>query len=480
MNTHTLSKRKRQAILFFTYGFMTLATIVISTICVLFVLGYRFDIKDRTIEQGGLLQFRSTPSGATIQLDGVKQNFTTPGKLEVSAGKHSVQFERSGYHLWQKTVNVDAGELRWLNYARFVPTTITTKSVTSAEGVVTAMPTPDRKFLAALTDAKTGALTIYDLRDMTRVTTKTYVLPSEFVTQIVDQPGVFAIEEWDFGSRFLLLSYTTSTAKEYIRIDRTAADGAPYNLSREFSLPFSSVHFSGTSGNLLYALTNHDLRKIDTGNKTVSQPIVTGVESYGLYHENDIAFVAKRNDKKVAGVYIDNKEYIVQSFAVTDTVLIDLTEYFSHYYIAVANGAHVEIFKDPTEASQADAGRVYASFDMTYQPRWIDFGSSGRYLIVGSGRAFYQYDLETDEQSQVNTSESNPDNRAPKWLDDYYLVDNPSGIVRLYEFDGQNRHDIVKADQSLPAFLNDNGKYLISFVLQNDKLSLQTSQMILN
>ncbi len=480
VNTHTLSKRKRQAILFFTYGFMTLATIVISAICILLVLGYRFDIKGRTIEQGGLLQLRSTPNGATIKLDGVKQNFTTPGKTEVSAGSHTVVYERRGYHTWQKTISVDAGELRWLNYARFVPQTITTKQVIAADGTSVVLPTPDRKFMASITDQKTGVVEIYDLRDATKVTKRTITLPTDIVTRIDDQPGSYAIEEWDFGSRYVLLSYTYGTSKEYLRIDRTATNGDPYNLTTEFSLPFSSIHFSGTSGNVFYALTGHDLRRIDVGGKSVSQPIVTGVESYKLYRENDIAFVAVKNDKKIAGVYLNGKEHIVQSYALNDQLYVDITEYFSHYYLAIARGNHVEIIKDPAEGSQTTAGRSYASFPMAYQPAWFDFGSSGRFLIVGSGRAFYCYDLETDELTQGNTGETDTKLAAPKWLDDYYLVDNPSGTVRWYEFDGANRHDIVTADATLPAFLNDNGKYIVSFVRQGEKLFLQTSQVVLD
>lgn len=459
---------------------MTLATIVISAICILLVLGYRFDIKDRTLEQGALLQFRSTPTGATIILDGVKQSFTTPGKLEVKSGSHTIEFQREKYHPWQKTVSLDAGELRWLNYARFVPETIETKSVLSIDTASSALPTPDRKFLAAVTEAKAGTVTIYDLRDIARITAKSYTIPTEIYTQHPEQPGVFAIEEWDFGSRYLLMSYTNATAKQFIRLDRTTASGSPYNLTNEFNLPFSSVHFSGTSGALLYALTGQDLRKVDTGNKSVSQPIVTGVTQYRLYRENDIAFAAVRDDKKVAGVYLDGKEHIVKNFAVSDDVMVDITEYFSHFYLAITHMNHIEIIKDPTEVSQVSAGRAYASFDMPYRPTWIDFGSSGRFLIVGSGRAYDKYDLETDEHVAVNPDEVNAAQAAPTWLDDYYLVDNPTGTVRIYEFDGKNRHTIAAAEPSLPAFLTENGKYLISFVKKNDKLSLQTSRLILD
>lgn len=476
MNNYHGSKRKRQAWLFFTYGAMTLATLVISAVCLLLVLGYRFDIKDGRLEQGGLLQFRSVPTDATVSVDGVRQSAHTPSKLEVAAGTHQVEFAKAKYHPWRKTTSVVAGELRWLSYARLVPETIETTARLSAEGATAGLQTPDRKYIATLAAARPLTVTIVDVRDIAKAKQQVWELPAELLGLASGQTASAEIVEWDFGSRFLLVKYTVGTVTQYVRFDRTAEGGAPLDITKTFNLPFEQMHFSGTSGSVLYALTDHDLRKVDIGAKSVSQPLVSGTESYRLYRENDIAFVAVRGDKKLAGVYLDGKETVLRSFEPTEPVAVDLSEYFSHKYAAIVAGARLEIIKDPV-TNFGNAGRVFASVALPYPAGWVDFASSGRFVIVGNGIRFVQYDLETDEHTAVNADQTAT--TQPVWLDDFYLVDNPASTVRIYEFDGNNRYDITAADAALPAFLSEDGKYLLSFGKPADKLMLQSSRLVL-
>jgi hypothetical protein len=54
------SKKAKLALRFFTYGVMTLATVLLTTLAVFYALGYRFNRDTFTFEQGGLVQFRSS------------------------------------------------------------------------------------------------------------------------------------------------------------------------------------------------------------------------------------------------------------------------------------------------------------------------------------------------------------------------------------------------------------------------------------
>lgn len=476
-----MSKRKRQAVLFFTYGFMTLATIAISIVCILLIMGYRFDITDRTIEQGALLQFRSTPSDAKITINDKLQSYTTPGKLDVAVGTYRVKMEKANYHDWNKTVTVKAGELRWLNYARLVPTTIqNTTAVRYTGSVSDALATPDRRFLATIGDAAQPVIQITDLRNENNITSRSVTIPADQLTLIPNQPSLFTIEEWDFGSRFLLILHKSGDVSEYIRVDRSNDTGAARNITKEFNLPFSNMHFSGTSGNALYALTGKDLRKVDTGNGSVSQPLVNDVESYRLYRENDIAFVAVRQDKRVGGVFLDNKETIVRSVSATQPMLVDLTKYYSNYYLAVTTPEGVDVIKDPAETSET-ARRTHAQLSRgKFDVAWLDFASSGRFVLVGSSNGYGVYDLETDEHYLVEKPISGTPTQQPTWLDDFYLVTTVTGQARMFEYDGQNEHAIVKSIATLPAFLSDNGTFMYSFTENGGNMSLQSSQMILD
>lgn len=482
MNNHNrMSKRKRQAILFFTYGFMTLATLAISAVCVLLILGYRLDVSEGSIEQGGLLQFRSLPSAAQITLDGEKLGINTPGKSDVKAGSHLVSLNRAGYHEWKKTVIIKAGQLRWLNYARLIPKTVETSMVTSMEnGAETALQTPDRKFLAVIPNSKIPKISIYDIRNADKAELKTITIPVDQLAVNETQESKFEITEWDFGSRFLLLTQTVADKIEYIRIDRTAADGAPRNITKEFNLQFRDMHFSGTSGNTLYTLTEKDLRRVNTNDGNVSQPLVVGVDNYELYRENDIAFVATRADKKIVGVYMDDKETIVRSLPVDQPVMVDMSRYYSNYYLAIATSGNLDIIKDPVESGEVST-RSFATLKSNGRNwTWVELSSSGRFVTVGDTGGYSTYDLETDESFVVEEQISSLPAQPARWLDDFYIVSTQSGKVKIREFDGMNSHEITSCLPSLPAFLNDNGKFLYSFTNQGNKTILQRSKIVLD
>ncbi|MFZ1812698.1 MAG: PEGA domain-containing protein [Candidatus Saccharimonadales bacterium] len=472
-----MSKRKRQAILFFTYGFMTLAVIVITVVCLLLVLGYRFDVKDKRIEQGGLIQFRTMPAAAQIVVDGVQLDGKTPTKTEVSAGSHTVVMRRDGYENWQKTVSVDAGELRWLDYARLIPKTIASKSVAPAANVTAAQASPNHEYIAALaTDAPT-AIKLFDIRDQTKVTAKSFVIPEAVLTKEAGAASSLLLVEWDISSRYLLVQHRNGTVVEYIRIDRTVADGAARNITREYNLPFHDMHFSGTSGNVYYAMTGTDIRRVDVGAKSVSQPLVIGVESYVLYGDATIAYVARTPAQTLVGLLKNDKATTIRTLPVSEPVWVDYTEYFYHRYLAIGSRAHVDVVRDPVDA--ASSLRPYVTTSLPYEIQWLRFSDNGRMLFAGSGRAYDVYDLETSENTLVNTDEAGTDG-APMLLDNYYLIDNPTDTLRLYEFDGTNRHTVVKSERTLPAVLSSDQRYLYSFVREADALVLQSSRFVLD
>lgn len=477
MNSHHMSKRRRQAILFFTYGFMTLATLFISAVCLMLVMGYKFDVSHGRIEQGGLLQFRSIPTGANVSVDGLKQSFLTPGKLDVNAGRHTVIMSKTGYGNWQKTVPVKAGELRWLNYARLVPTNIATKTHLTTGQIESALSTPDRKFVATVIQSASPQVVVYDVRDPQNIKEQKFEIPPVLLGVSGDQIATVAIAEWDFGSRFLLLTSKVGDTISYIRIDSRAVNGEPVNISKEFNLPFRDMHFSGTSGQLYYALTGQDLRKIDLGAKSVTQPLVTGVSQYVLYKENDIAYVSSTPTAVNAGVYLDGKSSVVRTYGSQEKIVVDISEYYSKHYLAVTAKNRLSLIRDPSNqtASQKD----HASFPIPSEASWLDFANSGRFITAGAGYTLTTYDIETSEQHLISIN-SDASTQRPKWLDDFYFVDNTAGKARIYEYDGLNEHSIVTAEPNLPVFLSEDGEYLYSFSRQNDKVSLQSSRLVID
>lgn len=475
-NSH-LSKRKKNALLFFSYGMMTLAVIVISIICIYLILGYQFNVKSGTIEQGGLLQFRSFPSGASIELDSNRLSFRTPGKFNVNAGEHTVTMSLEGYQQWTKKTKIEAGELKWLNYARMIPESITSTPLETYQAITDTLPSPDRRWYALLTEASSPVVTLYDIRNPDQPVASTIQIPATAFTASTEAPHVFSLEEWDFGARYFFVKHQAGPVTEFIRVDRTGAS-EPINITKEFNLPFSDIHFSGTSGNVYYALNGTDLRLIDLGARSVSRPLVSNVSEFELYKSDIIAYVGTQSDKRVVGVYIDDKETVVRSYPLDAQLHIDISSYFDHEYLAISNGKKVQVIKDPSENTDS-AGRVFADFTTTYDTAWVQFASSGRFLVAGNGIDITTYDLETDDLF-ISRFEGTPrDNAKPlQWLDDYYLVSDSTGSLVIAEFDGANRHSIVSVEPGFAVTLSDDGEYLFSIGRTESGFSLQSSKMI--
>ena len=78
------------------YTFMSTAVVVLVTVLVFIMLGYQFNRKDGRIEQGGLVQLGSRPSGAKISIDGNETSMTTSNKATLTRGKHTIEFSRDG------------------------------------------------------------------------------------------------------------------------------------------------------------------------------------------------------------------------------------------------------------------------------------------------------------------------------------------------------------------------------------------------
>ena len=131
---HNPKKRQRDLLKrTLTYVFMTLSVIVLVVISLFLVLGYSVDQQGQP-EQGGLIQFRSFPTGATVKVDGNKLPSTTNTKDNTSAGFHNVEMELKEYRKWSKSFDLGSGELLWLN-ALLIPQKITTNEAASFEQV---------------------------------------------------------------------------------------------------------------------------------------------------------------------------------------------------------------------------------------------------------------------------------------------------------------------------------------------------------
>lgn len=467
------SRRKIIALRFFVYGLMTLATLIISAICVLLVMGYQFNFSKRTIEQGGLVQFRSFPEAATIGLDGTTLSELTPAKANVASGIHSVTMSRAGYRPWSKTVSVDPGQLLWLNYTRLVPQNITTTSIREFETLSGMLASPDREQLVLLPSAGKPELVRADIRDEKRVEFNSIVLPAAAYEHLGALSRI-SLQEWDFGSRYMIVQVTGKKGTDYLRVD-TENVGRTVSIDELLGIDIDEVHFSGTSGNIYYAVSEGRMRRVDISAKTISAPIANDVVEMAMYGENTIAYVSRDEGISSVGIYRNGTTREVATYNDPSPVALAVTEYFGRIYLAVTHGKTAYIYTNPHQTERKDPRTVELPFGAV----WADYSSNGRFLVVGTKDRFLTYDAEIKVSYPGTLKGARTTNEAFAWLDDYHFVTSGSAALIMTEFDGANPQFITDTVPGFESTLSANGKMLYSVGRQPDgPFTLQASRMV--
>ncbi len=479
LSMHDNTSRKRQLIQrSFIYGVMTVAVIVAVVVCLLLVLGYRFNRSDGRLEQTALLQFDSFPSGARVGIDNKWQGFNTPNKKTVKQGQHTIAIERDGYRQWAQSTYIKAGTVVWFNYARLVPNSVTTETVHTFPTLTSVKASPDHKWIAIKTDPSDLSLDLVDISNEKTPKFSQVKLPAK----LVSKPGRFTIAEWDFGSRYILLKHTLANGTiQFIEVDRTQPAEAR-NISRQLGLKITQAHLAGNSGNILFILSQGDLRKADLGAGTISQPLVSDVNNFKLYQADTLAYTGEKDGRQVAGIYKDGSKepVIVRQFSKGLKVPLQVTtsSYFGDNYLAVSHDKKIEIIKDPLSGGTR---KTFARFNFQPGVKWLDFSSNGRFLIAQNGNHLASYDLEYKKLFNINLPVSHTPSKKPiDWLDDYHLWSDGDGALHMLDFDGSNSQIITDVLPGFDVTLSSNEKRLFS-IGENSTTKqpiLQSSHMV--
>lgn len=456
---------------------MTVAVFMLAGLSLFLVLGYSLDNKGRA-EQGGLIQYRSFPDGATVTLDGVPQSANTPSKSGANAGQHAVTMERKGYRGWSKQFMLNKGELLWLN-ALLVPKSITTNEVHQFDNVSDFVASPDKKWIAVFEKANESSVKIINISDEKKPRISTLKIP-ENIAKTATPEDTFEIAEWDFGSRYLLVKHTSGQSVEWLRLDRSDESNA-VNITRDMKVEVSDGHFAGNSGNVFYVLSDGVIRKLTIDQNTASSPIAENVKEFKLYKDNRLAFVSVKDNQQVVSVYKDGDKKpteVTNIKGLEPSVHIALSAYFDDDYIAYSRGNEAHIIKNPFMNS-----RRVATFKLDPEITWLYFSNNGQFLMAQHGSDLVSYDLERNLSAPFSIPGKPTYTRAGhlEWLDDFHLWSDNGGTLSVFEYDGSNGEVIGNVTPGFDVTLSNNGKRLFS-VGTNEatkKPVLQSSVMVL-
>ena len=450
---------------------MTVAVVGLVTVLVFVMLGYQFNRADGKIEQGGLVQFDTKPNGATVTIDGASFGTRTPAKSTLDAGQHFVTMKRDGYHSWQKSVDVVAGSVLWLNYARLIPTEMTPSTVESFTGAASTAVSPDNRWIAVEENASTPVIHLLDISGDS-VATTSLTLPKASYTSPTTKKESFTVSAWDPGSRYLLIKHSYDTIKnEWIVLDRSNATAAK-NITALLDIDATKLLFSNNDSNTMYAQIDHAIRKIDIKHATLSRPLVSNVAEFSLYDASTLTYVTKpeaKTGQRTVGYYDDgaSKSRTIRTYPKgAPSLHLAIGKYYDDPYVSIAYGDTVEILRGTLPRSDSNDTSSLSAVATVAVPGGVSYLSAktnGRFVVAQQSASFTVYDLELKKMTTTKLSGDTKVSGELRWLDGYSLWSNQDGTIRTYEFDGANQHDIMPATQGTSVSLSANGKYLYGF-----------------
>jgi len=471
----------------------TLSVLIILTVTILFMLGYRLDSGNGRLEQGALMEFDSKPGGASVSVDN-KNVGTTATKQTVVAGVHTVTMNKTGYQQWTRTLDLQAGTLTWLDYVRLVPTNRPVENVAAYPTLSGVTISPDSKWVLVQENASLPTFQLVDLRAQD-VKSTTISLPADSYSDATtpDVTHTFSSMSWDSGSRYVIIKHLYKDQTEWLVLD-TQNGGTATNITQVLGVALTDVRFASTNGKVLYGLTTDGtLRKIDISAETISRAFVSHVSEFSVYDNTMVSYIgtdAANANKKVAGVYRDGDEsaHVLRTVTSTDTnpttLKIVTGRYFNDDYVAIAEGNMVTVLKGhyPSSSSQdATSLSPLTTCELAGAVSSLSFSAGGDYVLAQSAGIFKSYEIEHDRVAS-GTLASTPGTSAPvlKWLDQSHIWNDGADELVMRDFNGDNVYSIMKVAAGFDASLSQNGRYFYGIGKADNGYQLQRVKMLLD
>lgn len=480
------SKRRQIIARTLVYALMTISVLTIVTVLVLVILGYSFNRKDGRIEQGGLLQFASIPSDVFVTLDEQAVGTRTPTKASVATGSHSVRMDLNGYRTWRKTINVEAGGIGWLSYARLIPDETKPESLRTFTSVAGSLASPNRNWIVVQEDAASPNLALVNIESDTPKYTPLVIPESLLVDAQTTAPQSFSLESWGNDDDFVLIKRMYDTDKvEWLVIDRGNPTNS-VNLTTMFGISASAVEFGGRSARDLYVLTDGVVRRVNLDDKTLSIPLVENVETFSIYQESTVVYVTRpdANNQRHTGYRQSDMERATTVFsyaADVPGVHLSLEEYFGKKYVLVTHGTEMEVYSGTLPNGEIKAKlKREASATLATPAIRATITDNGRFAVAQIADGYVTYDVELKKTDATTFKNPTSAQRDLQWLDDYMIWSDRGGMLRFYEFDGANQQDIMPVAEGQAVTLTGNNKYVYGLAPVENGIALQRTKLILN
>jgi len=440
--------------------FMVISVIAIAGILTLFAMGYSLN-KDGGLEQSGLIQIKSFPSGATVEINDETQFRRTELRKTLPEGNHDIIVTKSGYGTWNATVHIEAGLLTRIDWVRLFPLQRTVETVHTYPTLRLVNASPDNHYLALLPEDSANLQLIDIHADHIRysyIDLMTFLLKDGPVVDTTEGfvPTDLEIAQWNENHSKFLLKWTFSGTVYWYLVDIAKPDSS-INLTAKFILNFDDLQIADSAGTKIWALESSNLRLIHADNTTISSVFVANVEKFSA-RGNTVGFIGKdAADKRVVGLYEEGEG--------SSTIVQEISSDISTYGITLGDN-----WKNDWIAYHLDnrlfvrAGNlIIAENDLDFTPSLLTASPTSRFLIASSAEQITAIDTELEKRYDYEFP-GTPIN----WLDDYILWTDQGDQLTIVDFNGANRRQLTAIASGFDLALTRNNRWLYLLVPQPD------------
>ena len=425
------------------------------------------------LEQSGLLQIYSRPSGANVRIDNENQFGKTDFSKMLSSGKHHIHISKDGYGDWEKDARISAGLLTRIDWVRLFPTNPEISDALSLKDLRLAAFSANHKYLLAI-ENQNDSMIYANITD-DNIQPKHISLSKSLSTKTAEeaQKGTLTIVAWNNEGSKVLIKWLNGDTLSCHLVDLEHSENS-VNLSQKFNMSFDSILIASDSADKLWAVENGNLRLIDARNYTISSAIASNITKFAHNH-GIVAFVnSAKNGEETEyslNIFRDGEEGYstvkkLDTVTPETTIHLAIGTYWNEDWLAfsidqdltILSGRYPNYKKDSSKPLEQRLDR-----NLGYTPHSISVNSSQRVVVLAGDKSLVSFDIETKDYYDTNVDE-NVTISGINWLEDNILWHNTNNAIVIRDFDGDNRRTIVPNNStSLPATISENGKWLYYF-----------------
>lgn len=264
-------------IILFLLTFMVIFTLSLAT-----VIGYKINFSDVSLSPAGVIQANVIPGGSTVGVNGQALSFWSGNRANVTSGNYEISASKKGFLDWKTVVPMRSNMMWWANI-RLIPTIKQVTTVKTYDVLAASYASPDRRWL--LNQLNPSHYELVDLRPSVPVY---YNL--DFSALLPNSP-MLEFYDWNLGNHTALFRMSSETGSgDFYSLNLN--NRSLTNISADYpTVKFDQIKVADASGRILVVKSGNSLVRIDLSRPGVATTIVSAASDFQVLSGNQVVYI---------------------------------------------------------------------------------------------------------------------------------------------------------------------------------------------